>query len=428
MALRIGNLIARKYRKKRRKLAKMQDRIARRQNSTGVNMRKAKPTDRIVLAILNRLLKENRILPLATYADGSQPIAVLADAAESISEAPRLLDAEPIRHLGTMPAIAARLFTVASVSGNSSAVAIKDRICVPDLYVGRPELQITDASFFVSQADSVGTVYCADPRKLPKGIAVFGSGASNWYHWLIEILPAAFLAEGLPKDYSDFPLIVPEECLAVKSYRDSLAVFSGGRAVITQPIAAPMTVDKLIWIDSVASGPMNLASGHWPVPSDYRQHAPVLRRYRAAIMDRLGIGETSPSRRMFLARDQSRRSYNQEELLAAATRYGFEPVFPEQLSFREQVELFSSAEFVIGPSGAAFANMLFCQPGTRGLTWLVPSYRGFCAYSDLAQVIGMRLVYLFTKPEVHIANTHDAYIAPYQLDPVEFERALKAMA
>ena len=50
------------------------------------------------------------------------------------------------------------------------------------------------------------------------------------------------------------------------------------------------------------------------------------------------------------------------DILAAA---GFTVVAPEELSFSEQVRLFSQAELVIGATGAAIANLIFCPPGCK---------------------------------------------------------------
>jgi capsular polysaccharide biosynthesis protein/Flp pilus assembly protein TadD len=82
---------------------------------------------------------------------------------------------------------------------------------------------------------------------------------------------------------------------------------------------------------------------------------------------------TQPWRRLYLSRSQSRRIVNEPELQPLLDRWGFETV-PEGLSFTEQVALFSEAQWVLGPHGAAFTNTLFCAPGTRILEWFAPSY------------------------------------------------------
>lgn len=61
----------------------------------------------------------------------------------------------------------------------------------------------------------------------------------------------------------------------------------------------------------------------------------------------------------------SRVLLNEEELVDVLRREGFQIIFPETLSIKEQIELFSSAKLVIGPSGSALFNAVFCHPNTK---------------------------------------------------------------
>jgi capsular polysaccharide biosynthesis protein len=63
-----------------------------------------------------------------------------------------------------------------------------------------------------------------------------------------------------------------------------------------------------------------------------------------------------------------RRCVNEEELVDGLLRLGFQAIEPESLSVREQVAIFRSARFVVGPSGAGMFNTLFCRPGTSILS------------------------------------------------------------
>jgi hypothetical protein len=56
---------------------------------------------------------------------------------------------------------------------------------------------------------------------------------------------------------------------------------------------------------------------------------------------------------------------NEEALVARLRDLGFLIIEPEALSAREQIEVFSRAEMVVGPSGAGMFNTVFCAPGTR---------------------------------------------------------------
>ncbi len=61
----------------------------------------------------------------------------------------------------------------------------------------------------------------------------------------------------------------------------------------------------------------------------------------------------------------TRRIENENELKTGLEKMGFVCVRSEELSFKEQVELFQNAEAIIAPHGAGLTNLIFCRRGTR---------------------------------------------------------------
>ncbi|MBN9378538.1 MAG: hypothetical protein BGO14_08570 [Chlamydiales bacterium 38-26] len=53
---------------------------------------------------------------------------------------------------------------------------------------------------------------------------------------------------------------------------------------------------------------------------------------------------------------------NEEELEQALLKEGFISVYPEHLSVKDQIKFFSSASMIVGPSGSALFNCVYCQP------------------------------------------------------------------
>lgn len=83
---------------------------------------------------------------------------------------------------------------------------------------------------------------------------------------------------------------------------------------------------------------------------------------------------TGGGRRLYVSRmGQARRGVstrqmlNEAELAKAVSALGFEVIEPEQLSPAEQIAAFGSADVVVGPSGSAMFNVVFCRPGTKVL-------------------------------------------------------------
>lgn len=56
---------------------------------------------------------------------------------------------------------------------------------------------------------------------------------------------------------------------------------------------------------------------------------------------------------------------NEYELIDCLSKEGFKIICPELLSLKEQIETFSSAGLVVGPSGSAMFNAVFCHPRTK---------------------------------------------------------------
>ena len=56
---------------------------------------------------------------------------------------------------------------------------------------------------------------------------------------------------------------------------------------------------------------------------------------------------------------------NENEIMDILKPYGFVSISPECLTFEEQVSLFHGAKWIIGGTGAAFTNVLFCSEGCK---------------------------------------------------------------
>jgi hypothetical protein len=365
------------------------------------------------------------LLPLKSISETATSIRpALFAASEFESIAPKDA-AEANRTVrGIFPPLSGRRIGDAVVHCYSSAVVASGHIALPDYYhENRKRISCVGGNLKAAN-DKFGIVATKAKESLPAGIAIFGNGSFNYYHWLVEILPAAFLSQRLGDEFESYPFLVPEQYEEYSSFRDSLDVFRAGRPVVSMRADRQYRIDDLVIIDSPVNGPFNLPGGVWPEVKDYSQNTAALTAYRDEILGALVVPSTPGGQKIFLARASARRNYNQDELIEIARSFGVEVVYPENLTFLEQVKLFRSASLIVGASGAAWANMLFCMGGSRGLTWLFPEYRGFCAYSNLAKIVGLDLQCLFPAADRNIGSSDAAYTASYRVDPDLFQAAL----
>ena len=56
---------------------------------------------------------------------------------------------------------------------------------------------------------------------------------------------------------------------------------------------------------------------------------------------------------------------NEDEIKLFLEKHGFKTITLSEYDFIDQVKIFNNAEFIVGLHGAGFANLCFCNPGTK---------------------------------------------------------------
>lgn len=196
---------------------------------------------------------------------------------------------------------------------------------------------------------------------------------ANYFHWLMEALPRLWLARHLP-GLDDAAILAPLMTPWMEEMLDASGLVAGRRIV---PVAANTSWDRLI---VPARGLWNIHTFTWHSLAFVEE----LRR-RTQVKD--------TPRRLFVSRAQSasRRIENEDEIVQLAAKHGFVSVFPEQMSFAEQMALFAGAEAVAGALGAGLANAAFMAPGGTLIEFAPEQRQGDAVlFSNLAHHRGLR--------------------------------------
>ena len=82
--------------------------------------------------------------------------------------------------------------------------------------------------------------------------------------------------------------------------------------------------------------------------------------------------------KLFIGRTGKRNIENYQEVVKYFESIGFVEIFPHLLTFNEKLELFSNADYIVGPLSSGFANIIFCL---KNPTVLVMSNQS--RYSDM---------------------------------------------
>ena len=124
-------------------------------------------------------------------------------------------------------------------------------------------------------------------------------------------------------------------------------------------------------------------------------------------------GSSSP-KRVFLARKNFIRKYNQDEIIKSLSQFDFSFIYMEDLEFHEQVYIMSRAELIVGPTGAAWTNILFATSGAKALCWMASEAGDLSCFSNIASALDVKLYYInYCAGE---SDTRSIYYAPYKID------------
>lgn len=385
------------------------------------------PASALAWFILRRMNWQR--VTIASHSCVAERSLPVAEATPFTVQAPRWAGKISREKSGIFPNVRAHILRSGMATAYSPAVLHGAQVCLPDtLLEDRDRIKTDTGDLFDLYRDfSIGRIRPHDHTD--GGILIGGAGAYNWYHFIIECLPKAFLARRLPAEFNDLPLLVPEECGQFSSFAKALGIFSGRRPLRFIAYGEHLLCNRLIVLDEVSVGPFNLAKEHWPRVEDYRQHETVLTAFIEEIRSRLLGSTPSPGdgRRLFLRRSGQRRNYNQDELIEIAGRYGFEAVSPEALPLEKQATMFSEASAVVGASGAAWVGMIFRESPLVGLSWLPSAYSEFCGYSALARLLNHQLFFVEARTTSRPRSTSQLYSTGYRVCPVEFETALRGI-
>jgi capsular polysaccharide biosynthesis protein len=292
---------------------------------------------------------------------------------------------------------------------------------VPGVDSGRCDL----ATDHLMHGGTTAFVATKPARHIDCGLFLGGNGSDNYYHWMMEILPKLqFLSTVDDAAGRPVPLLVSAATTRIGSLAASLRHVPGEREVVEMAPMDSYRVRELYYVNAPSVCPFNLRRGARIRVSDFLIRPSSVRFARDRMLNEATRAGGRGSR-LFLARPSVRRHYNQEEVLAAFGRHGFVETYLEELSLAEQVDVVAGADWLAGPSGAAWANLIFATPGTRAVCWMPDEAAEFAAYSNIAKIAGVDLRYV-TYP-TRVGSTRDLYTTRYRIDPRRLESRLVAM-
>lgn len=234
-----------------------------------------------------------------------------------------------------------------------------------------------------------------EKNTIDKAIHLLKDHSNNYFHWIIENLPRLSLIKLLDKS---IPLIIDEGL--PRQFYDALELFNTEkRKIIYIKRGLTYRVNKLFY-----PSPLTIVHDNYGTPifnKDSIYNVVGINELRNQILKVANPLETRTlTRRLFVSRKNSdyRQLINSKALEELLITRGFEIIFPENMSFIAQANLFSQAEIVIGQSGAGMANCIFANKQCRVIMLVsnAPS-TNLHLFGSLCKALNIRLEYLIGK-------------------------------
>ncbi len=205
------------------------------------------------------------------------------------------------------------------------------------------------------------------------GVLAESRGARNYGHFILEMLPRAWFARSQLD--CRWPAIIQGHGSPIENVsRQALQSIGFTSDEVLSVGRDPVHVRELIVVDGLARHPLHLSA--------------VALRCFDEIAERIPAG---PVGKVYASRGSgAARDFADEPAVATALKAaGFATVATGGMSFEAQVALFRGAEHVVGVSGAALTNLLFCRPGTR-VTVFSPTSASEVLFWLIAELRGLR--------------------------------------
>ncbi|HJV75041.1 MAG TPA: glycosyltransferase 61 family protein [Noviherbaspirillum sp.] len=253
-----------------------------------------------------------------------------------------------------------------------------------------------------------------------RGILLSGPSSKVYGHWFAEFLPKIKLVDSIPA-YRDYPIYVDDDMPA--SHYQALELLTGGkRELIRIGADTSIVFDKLIVAPLFTFFPF-ACKPDTPTSVHIGTTSPEACLYlRERFLESVGL-DSKPlprcrrGRRIYLGRrSEGRKLRNESEVQNFLAKFGFEIVYPEDFTFKEQIKLFNEAECIIGPHGSAFVNAIFCKQGAK-VASLVHSYgANFAAWANAVEELGCQHLYVAGQAVGESWNDHHLdYVVPIEL-------------
>ena len=234
--------------------------------------------------------------------------------------------------------------------------------------------------------------------------------SGNYYHWMCEVLPRIYL---LQNEYNVGKVVLPSELQHASFVTESLNLLN----------ISP------VWINQQESHLADNLITTVTTPNVGDIIPELQRSLVAALLKGIGVDmNREGTRKIYLSRKKAktRKILNEDDILPVVKEMGYEIVFAEDLTFREQLMTFSSCKSLIALHGAGHTNLMFMPAAGKVLEIKNPDWKSqpLCFF-QLANIFKIKWDYLNgMPPDEKLKNNNDLSISEktFQNKMLDFEK------
>lgn len=234
--------------------------------------------------------------------------------------------------------------------------------------------------------------------------------AMNYAHWMTEVLPRVNIFCANEKNIN-IPIIVNDHLHS--NILESLKIIAGtNRKIITIQKNQALLVHRLYVISVVGYVPFGRRTNRLKNSSHGLFSPDALMSLKDRVIKYYENDFHANKNKFYIKRNSNLRNItNQDEVEELLVKYGFSIVEPEKISFKDQVEIFHNAEVIIGATGAAFGNIIFCQPTAKVIIMISDyKYMPYWYWQNMACAVGNRVTYVIGRTNRFISHLHSDFI------------------
>lgn len=334
----------------------------------------------------------------------------------------------PQVHIDKLPDLRLHLYSNVCITGDSDVIVdVKNNCVISDFcYDIDPGLMFVDGLLYRDKHNLciLRSNLKQKTMSLDSGIMISGKFSGNYYHTLLENLSRLVLLDEFDIPV-EVPILVDESVSKVPSFKRIFEILTKNqhRNVVFLEKGKLYELKSLYYLDHI-----NKISPHVKdlnvMKDDYVLFdAERMKKLRNLLLENMSDAKF-PKRILLSRKHTSYRRFNDDELMTVLRNYGFEQVFPEDYSFEEQMGLFNNAEWIVGGTGAAFTNALFCSEGCNILIFnSVPQKIDMPYFSTLAYLSNAAMTYFLPSKSKSSKSVH----TDCTIDINDFQTYLKAL-